>query len=151
MARKYAFMAALTVGLIIWIAASTNLWIGGFPSSVSGRPIYVKNVPQPMKNYCTVCHTQSSGKGPLNRFGYDFAAHGRSIDAIASADSDGDGFTNIEELEAGTFPGDPDSNPSTQKSELNLELVILSGLSIAVLLIAGLLILRKRRRPRISS
>ncbi len=150
MVRTYA-LTALMVGLILWISMSMNLWISGVPSSVSGRPFYAKEVPQQLKNYCTVCHTQSSGKGPLNSFGYDFATHGHSIDTIASMDSDGDGVTNSEELEAGTFPGDPNSNPHIQRSGSNRELIILSGISITVILIAVPLILKKRRGPTISS
>ena len=68
---------------------------------------------------CTHCHdTTRMGKGPLrpplNRFGNDYLANGRSVEAvrrIGTRDSDGDGFGNAKEIEASTFPGDPTDRP----------------------------------------
>ena len=42
---------------------------------------------------------------PTRPSGHDFGS-------IESADSDGDGYTNIEEIAAGTFPGDPNDFPN---------------------------------------
>lgn len=66
-------------------------------------------------NYsCTVCHTSTSGTAPRNSYGKDFGSpnHNHNFAAIEGEDSDGDGFTNLEELQAGTLPGDPNSKPS---------------------------------------
>jgi hypothetical protein len=60
---------------------------------------------------CAVCHTSVPN---LNPYGSDFKAHGKNqaaLTAIESLDSDGDGSTNKVEINAGTFPGDPNSHP----------------------------------------
>jgi len=60
---------------------------------------------------CTLCHTSVPA---LNPYGDDFANAGSdeaALDAIADIDSDGDGATNITEINARTFPGDPASMP----------------------------------------
>jgi hypothetical protein len=62
---------------------------------------------------CLLCHTTNTGANAsnLNSYGtayassYDFAA-------IESRDSDGDGFNNLAEITAKTFPGDPISKPT---------------------------------------
>jgi hypothetical protein len=63
---------------------------------------------------CALCH---QGSPPaLNPFGSDFAS--ASIgnhtfnSALESRDSDGDGFSNLAEINAHTFPGDPSSKPA---------------------------------------
>jgi len=61
---------------------------------------------------CLTCHTtQSGGAENLNPYGKDFAAANHDFGAIEPKDSDGDGFSNIDEIKAGTFPGDPNENP----------------------------------------
>ena len=61
---------------------------------------------------CGLCHISPAGGGPLNPYGTAFANAGHSFDAIENQDSDGDGFTNIVEINARTFPGDPSSHPA---------------------------------------
>lgn len=54
-------------------------------------------------------------QGTLNRYGSDYLASGRNpaaVKSISGKDSDGDSFSNQAELEKGTNPGDPESNPS---------------------------------------
>src|SRR3990172_4668269 len=58
---------------------------------------------------CTVCH---SGVPQLNPYGQAFKNAGHSFSAIESQDSDGDGFSNITEIDARTFPGDANSKPA---------------------------------------
>ncbi|MGB8217492.1 MAG: c-type cytochrome [Candidatus Methanoperedens sp.] len=62
---------------------------------------------------CELCHINPSGGGPLNSYGTDFASNGHNFTAIESNDSDGDGFTNIAEINAKTFPGNALDNPLT--------------------------------------
>jgi hypothetical protein len=59
---------------------------------------------------CALCH---SSVPATNAYGRAYAGAGNNYRSIESADSDGDGFTNIEEINALTFPGDPASQPST--------------------------------------
>ncbi|MBU4304935.1 MAG: thrombospondin type 3 repeat-containing protein [Candidatus Omnitrophica bacterium] len=56
---------------------------------------------------CTVCHAEGNFK-ELNAYGKAYNEAGRSVDAVRAiegADSDGDGSSNGDELNAGTNPG----------------------------------------------
>ena len=64
---------------------------------------------------CQTCHTTSAGKKDnVNQYGNDWAANNHDFAAVEGLDSDGDGFTNIDEIKALTFPGDPADNPDTK-------------------------------------
>ena len=63
---------------------------------------------------CTLCHTEV-GSYLFNLYGQAYndqmgSASERFL-AIENLDSDGDGFTNIQEIKAGTSPGDPNDHP----------------------------------------
>lgn len=66
-------------------------------------------------NSCSVCHTSIPG---LNPYGTGFSANhtsgtpaAPSFKKIEPLDSDGDGFTNLEEITARTSPGNIASRP----------------------------------------
>ena len=62
---------------------------------------------------CNLCH---SSVPDLNPYGSAYLNNGRSTAAfglIENMDSDGDGFTNLQEISSLTFPGNPASFPST--------------------------------------
>ena len=64
---------------------------------------------------CMTCHTSpSGGKENVNPYGTDFAKNNHDLGAVEGLDSDGDGFTNIDEIKANTFPGDPNDNPKAK-------------------------------------
>ena len=56
---------------------------------------------------CTTCHNGGGG----NPYGRAYFGNGRDFTAIENLDSDEDGFTNLAEIKALTFPGDPDDHP----------------------------------------
>ena len=66
---------------------------------------------------CTICHTQTGP--PTNPYGSALKARGGTANnipnsvfvAVENLDSDGDGATNIQEINAGFYPGDPTSTP----------------------------------------
>lgn len=61
---------------------------------------------------CKLCHP--GGTPPaVNEYGADYLNNGYSYTAIESLDSDGDGYTNIEEINAGTWPGNASSKPGS--------------------------------------
>jgi hypothetical protein len=60
---------------------------------------------------CITCHNQTNGKGGENNYGKDYKSSGHNFVTIEPLDSDGDGFSNIEEISGGYFPGDPSSKP----------------------------------------
>jgi hypothetical protein len=102
------------------------------PVNVNARPEDAKDMPLELKNYCVVCHTQASG-GPLNVYGQDYFKNGNSVSAIALLDSDGDGFTNDEELTKSTFPGNSNSHPNAATG-INLNLIfIIVGIVLLML------------------
>ena len=61
---------------------------------------------------CITCHNQSNGNGGENNYGTDYRNYGHNFALIESIDSDNDGFTNIEEINAGYFPGNSSSHPA---------------------------------------
>jgi hypothetical protein len=88
---------------------------------------------------CTYCHVNQSGAAPWNPFGervrrmlfmseneYDI---GKSLYAtlLEDEDSDGDGYTDLLEIVAGTLPGDLKSKPTVSVTELNTQLEKLGG------------------------
>ncbi len=58
---------------------------------------------------CSTCH---SAVPSLNSYGSAWKNNGKSFAVIESLDSDSDGFTNLQEIQALTWPGDPASFPS---------------------------------------
>ena len=61
---------------------------------------------------CVSCHPGLDGSGGMNRYGTDWRAFGQNFNAIEALDSDQDGYSNIDEINAGTQPGDPNDMPS---------------------------------------
>ncbi len=59
---------------------------------------------------CTTCHTSPPS---FNNYGTDLANSGINFTAIELLDSDGDGFSNIDEIHNLTFPGNSSDFPST--------------------------------------
>ncbi|MEE9151651.1 MAG: thrombospondin type 3 repeat-containing protein, partial [Thermoplasmata archaeon] len=100
------------LGLIVSVFLLINI-----PSSY-GEEEYAPYIPGPLNGKCEACHSGSA----LDAYGQDFASISNhasnpqgAINAIADLDSDGDGFTNSEELSKGTFPGDPSSRPESSE------------------------------------
>lgn len=60
---------------------------------------------------CKLCHADEDDRSIRNDFGKDYANNNFDFKAIEGFDSDADGFTNIAEINAGTWPGDRDSHP----------------------------------------
>lgn len=61
---------------------------------------------------CNICHGSSSG-GSFNLYSMAYSGSGRNFASIEALDSDKDGFTNIEEIKALTFPGNANDYPQT--------------------------------------
>jgi len=56
---------------------------------------------------CATCHNGEA----RNPYGRAYSGSGRNFTAIENLDSDGDGFTNLVEINSLTFPGNPDDYP----------------------------------------
>jgi hypothetical protein len=64
---------------------------------------------------CQLCHP--SGGYTLNAYAQDYANNGHSLTAIEQLDSDLDGFKNIVEINALTYPGDKNDHPAAQATQ----------------------------------
>ncbi|MRR17336.1 MAG: hypothetical protein EG826_12860 [Deltaproteobacteria bacterium] len=102
---KTLFSIALIISVVSVALASTP-FLGQF-NALYGTSATALNT-------CALCHPAGGGNngGNLNSYANDFSANGNSFAAIEAMDSDGDGFTNIVEINARTFPGDPTSFPA---------------------------------------
>ncbi len=120
-----------------------SLLLGASISSVSvaAIPEYSKDLPSSLKNNCKVCHERASG-GPVNSFGRDYTRLASDLEALSGLDSDDDGYTNGEELAAGSLPGDPNSTPLNKRRGVNIVYILVA---VSILLIVGGLYLRMRR------
>lgn len=65
---------------------------------------------------CALCHVAENNYR-LDPYGYDWHENDDDFDIIEGMDSDGDGFTNLEEIVAFTYPGKPDSRPGPTATE----------------------------------
>ena len=97
------------IRLSIFITSIANFLVCSH-IEIQARSSYVNKIPNGSVNRCANCHIRPSGGGPKNDFGLDvedaLVRQGRSFwtAILASKDSDGDGFTNGEEL------GDPEGD-----------------------------------------
>jgi len=79
----------------------------------SARPSYLTSFNQHYDtagtrlDSCATCHNGEA----RNPYGRAYAGSGRNFVAIENLDSDGDGFMNLVEINALTFPGKPDDYP----------------------------------------
>jgi uncharacterized repeat protein (TIGR01451 family) len=75
---------------------------------------------------CNLCHYPlPAARVPANPYGIAYLRNGRNTAAfgqIESLDSDGDGYSNVSEINALTLPGDAGSHPSAATPQLRLQL-----------------------------
>ena len=104
-----AGLFALVAGLIIFTIPRQ---VQAQPADLSNVVIQYPAVDGTRLDTCTLCHT--SNIPALNPFGTAYNNNGRTIAAlilIENLDSDGDGFSNLQELMALSFPGNPADMP----------------------------------------
>jgi hypothetical protein len=93
-----AFLSFGAVGT----AEAKSGYLTSFNSTYPAAPAAIKS--------CTLCHP--GGKtSSFNNYALDYSAAGHLFAPIEAKDSDADGFSNIAEINAGTFPGDAASKP----------------------------------------
>jgi len=85
-----------------------------FPSPATAKPFRLGKVQA--KQGCATCHFDPKGGGKRNPFGEDYEriaipAGEKVTKELKEKDSDGDGYTNEQELKAGSNPGNPNSTP----------------------------------------
>ncbi|MDH7602683.1 MAG: hypothetical protein QHI38_11115 [Armatimonadota bacterium] len=100
----------LAVVLIAGTALATLKWQKAF------NDLYKPSADSQIKKAkCALCHLDDKGKKGLNPYGKLLQkkkkAEPGSFKAVEKLDADKDGFSNIDEIKAGTLPGDPKSKP----------------------------------------
>jgi len=105
----------------VWIILLAVVITAGFSSGAFALSSYLNALrtkyatptnPLGQLDSCNTCHP-GGNTGSLNQFAQDFASASHTFSAALEAkDSDGDGFTNLAEITARTFPGDATSYPA---------------------------------------
>jgi hypothetical protein len=112
--RSGARLGIVAVPLLVLACIPGLLLVAG---RVQALPAYDRLFKQKYQysTNCAACHI--SGGGSQNTgYGRDFLGAGATLEAfdrIAKMDSDGDGFSNIDEIQARSNPGDSKSTPKT--------------------------------------
>ncbi len=99
---------ALVMGMTWFIQSITVK--ANFPDISSAESRY-PNIVNSRIDTCSLCHTSAPN---LNPYGAAYKAAGRNpaaLAAIETLDSDGDGFTNLQEISALYFPGNAADHP----------------------------------------
>ena len=94
---------AIIVAAVILVSSATYVFARyGYYQLLTNT---YKNIRGSRIDYC-LCHLDKDGGGPRNPFGVDYANHNHNLKEIENRDSDNDGFTNIDEINNFTNPGD---------------------------------------------
>lgn len=107
-------MRSKKIGICLGLAVFLILGVAGISRAVDK---YLMNfnakygTAATVLNTCNLCHV-AAGPPSTNPYGSDFAVSGYNFTTIEPLDSDGDGYTNIVEINARTFPGNPASHPT---------------------------------------
>ncbi len=108
--------ATLTLGGILVIGLVFSLVTGVEAKPKPGfLPAFESTYPDAVGSRidsCTLCHNIQGSEYKLNPYAKQWKEDQDFI-AINSLDADGDGYTNLEEIQARTFPGNASDNPST--------------------------------------
>ena len=112
---RYYPLLMIALGVLILILAL--VWLA-HPTMVAanqtGMDTFIAHFPaadNTRLDACVTCHTTVP---VTNAFGADYKAKGRNDAALSTLepiDSDGDGWTNLQEIQALKFPGDPADHP----------------------------------------
>ncbi len=112
-------LLSVTFMAMVMGAATLAYALSGYWSSFVSTYSTTGRIPSTsplLASRCLLCHTGYPTSSPsintLNNYGNDYANSGYDFAAVETLDSDGDGYTNIAEILAGTYPGDAASRPA---------------------------------------
>ena len=105
------------IGLLVALLAAGGLLLTRKPQPVQARSnflnVFVATYPATTGsklNSCQLCHT--AAMPARNSYGIDYGSHGHNFQAIEQLDSDLDGWSNLAEINAATWPGDASDHPT---------------------------------------
>jgi hypothetical protein len=98
-------LAAIVFVALLGVAQSVQAFSSDLSAAYDQYP-YIQNS---RLDSCTLCH--QSGSFARNPYGQAYQGSGRNFAAIEILDSDGDGYTNLEEIMALSFPGNANDIP----------------------------------------
>ncbi len=104
MRRLLIGSAVLVFALAAWLTP-----VNALPDLLTDARAEYPNIGGTRLDDCALCH--DGGGSDLNSYGAAFDGAGQSFSAIEGQDSDGDGASNIVEINALTFPGDASDTP----------------------------------------
>lgn len=105
-------VSVLVALIVVWaaqpeISAALSTYLGDARSKYPG-------IAGSRIDNCKLCHLSTMGGDLRNNYGWEWLWAGgdtAAFELIESADSDADGYSNIEEITALTYPGDPSDFP----------------------------------------
>ncbi len=103
---------------IVMVAGITGLVLAQQTYNDSFFEIYTAAKKTKLGKDCKPCHFQASGDGERNAYGIEYENDGNIDDdyeGIEKDDADGDGYSNIDEIKAGTYPGVFSDHPGAAK------------------------------------
>jgi mono/diheme cytochrome c family protein len=109
-AAVFALGAVMAIGLLFVLARDVEAknkseflpaFEATYPAAVGSRI-----------DSCTLCHNIQGSEHKLNSYAKQWKEDENFV-AINNLDADGDGYTNVQEIDAHTFPGNASDNPST--------------------------------------
>ena len=98
--------------VILALSASSAAAYGSFTTSFNAEYGTAGTSGGSTMGSCITCHVNANGLGGYNSYGIDWKNNSRNYAAIEGFDSDGDGYSNIDEILVDTFPGDASSKPA---------------------------------------
>ncbi len=97
------------------LAAVAVVWAVGAEATPRIQRLFTTRYPATVGSKLAKCVTCHDVKPPaLNPFGKELKAAHLSLAAVEKKDSDKDGFSNLAEIKALAYPGDPKDKPTAQ-------------------------------------
>lgn len=106
-ASLFAFTLVTVLGMVAVFALASRAQ--AFSSDLNAARSHYPNIANTRLDDCTLCHL--SGSKALNPYGQAYLASNRDFGVIEGLDSDGDGYSNLAEILALSFPGNPADIP----------------------------------------
>jgi len=110
----YIFGASVTISLLLSFFLESPKPVHATPNEMGYTEDQYPIIVGTRLDSCTLCHTEV-GSFLFNPYGQAFndqlGTAAEDFKAIENFDSDGDGYTNIQEIRSGTNPGDPKDHP----------------------------------------